>query len=228
MKVEIIDTGIGIQNERKLHILQFISGNANSYDSGIGLYASKLILGYIGSDKIYLQSTINYGTEFSFIVDIKSNQSIRKCTNDFILEDNYNLIQIDEENYDILIVDDIELNRKILISTLKDLRPNCLEAENGQKAVEIVKKMNDQNKHIKVIIMDISMPIMDGWEASKAIKDMEKNKIITKSPKIIAYTTYSSNDDINLCYQAGMTYCLNKPSTPSTILKVVNYYLSQY
>ena len=94
MKVEIIDTGIGIQNERKLHILQFISGNANSYDSGIGLYASKLILGYIGSDKIYLQSTINYGTEFSFIVDIKSNQSIRKCTNDFILEDNYNLIQI--------------------------------------------------------------------------------------------------------------------------------------
>ena len=227
MKFEIIDTGTGIQNEKKTHLLQLFSGTSKAYDSGIGLYVSKLILGYIGCDKIFLQSTVGYGTEFSFAVDIKLNQARRKYSknNNASCEESLNPLNINKENYDILIVDDNELSRKMLISTLKGLRPMYLEAENGQEAVEIIKRFNDQNKHIKVIIMDIDMPIMDGWEASRAIKDMERKKIIDKPPHIIGYMTYSSEEDIDMCYQCGMSYCLTKPITPTAIFKIIKYYL---
>ena len=238
LKFEFNDTGIGIQNERKTHLLNFFSGRSKLYDSGIGLYISKLILGYIGSGNVFLQSLVDHGTEFAFTVDIKSNQCSRRYSEscDPTIEENFDLnpVRIFEtnalhrDNCDILIVDDIELNRKILISTLKDLRPSYLEAENGREAVEIVKRMNDQNKHIKVIIMDCNMPIMDGWEAARVIIGMEVTKIIKKSPRIIAYTTYSSEEDITLCYECGMSYCLIKPSTPSEIVKTVKYYLENH
>ena len=238
LRFQFIDTGIGIHPERKAHLLEFLSGNINTYVSGIGLYVSKFILEYIGNGKIILQSVVGQGTEFSFIVDIQSNYSIKNnlevndsrqeqnCNlNSFKLFDNRNLHQA---NHEILIVDDIELNRKILISVLKDLRPYYLEAENGQEAVDIVKKMNRNNVFIKVIIMDCNMPVMDGLEATRQIKAMETNKVIYKSPKIIAYTTNSSEDDILMCYESGMSDCLIKPSTPSVILEKVKYYLENY
>ena len=238
LKFQFIDSGIGITKERAQHLLDFLSGNTTAYDSGIGLYISKLILEHIGKDKIILQSALGKGTEFSFNVDIQTKYSIKTLyeINDMTLEENLNLCPIrlfettnlHQENSEILIVDDIELNRKILISILKDLRPNYLEAENGQEAVEIIKRMNSKNNHVKVVIMDCNMPVMDGLEATRRIKAMEASKTIYKSPKIIAYTTNSSEDDITMCYKCGMSYCLIKPSTPSEIIETVKYYLKNH
>ena len=238
IKFQISDSGIGIPEERKSQLLNFFSNAEKNYNIGLGLYVSKMILSFLGDYHITLKSTLGEGTEFSFILPIKDKNSLLNSSSalDMCIDENcikkiiprFDVHTIDPMNYDVLIVDDIEINRKILISILKEQHLKVLEANNGREAVQIVKDMDAQEKIIKVIIMDCNMPIMDGWQASKIIRDMEDSKEIKKSPIIIGYTAYSSSEDIDLCYESGMNIYLVKPSAPPEILETVKCCLENY
>ena len=236
LKFILTDTGIGIPNERLSQLKSFFSTSNQSLLLGVGLYINKLLLHKIGTSKIKVKSKIGNGTKFSFLIDIDESQpsSSDSLYEDPTIDENikerfirlFETKKFHNTHYDILVVDDVEINRKIVISILKNKKLKILEAWNGQNAVDIVKDADRVGSKIKVVIMDLNMPIMDGWEATKIIKNLSLNREIKFNPIIIGYSAFSSDDDITKCYECGMSTYLMKPSSPETILKTVEYYLN--
>ena len=236
LKFILTDTGIGIPNERLSQLKSFFSTSNQSLLLGVGLYINKLLLHKIGTSKIKVKSKIGNGTKFSFLIDIDESQpsSSDSLYEDPTIDENikerfirlFETKKFHNTHYDILVVDDVEINRKIVISILKNKNLKILEAWNGQNAVDIVKDADRVGSKIKVVIMDLNMPIMDGWEATKIIKNLSLNREIKFNPIIVGYSAFSSDDDITKCYECGMSTYLMKPSSPETILKTVEYYLN--
>jgi signal transduction histidine kinase len=236
IKFKIIDSGVGIPEDRLGSIKDFFSNTSKIFSCGIGLYISKLLLDQLGNECLKVNSALGMGSTFSFVIKVSepilnscSTYTTDKSTEEGISDKKLKIFDTESFNKsdcEILIVDDIELNRKILVSVLKDNKVKILEAGNGREAVNFVREMNRVKKSIKVVIMDCSMPVMNGWEATKAIRELELQGEIVKSPAIIGHTAYSSDEDIRLCYESGMDTYLIKPSPPEAILKTVNYYLN--
>ena len=236
LKFILTDTGIGIPNERLSQLKSFFSKSSQSCTIGVGLYTSKLLLEKLESGKVKVKSRIGRGTKFSFVINIdKAQPESSDCLyDDPTIDENikkrfirvFETKNLRNTHYDILVVDDVEINRKIVISILKNQNLKILEAWNGQNAVDIVKDADRVGSKIKVVIMDLNMPIMDGWEATKIIKNLSLNREIKFNPIIIGYSAFSSDDDITKCYECGMSTYLMKPSSPETILKTVEYYLN--
>ncbi|WP_160689159.1 response regulator [Clostridium sp. C2-6-12] len=103
----------------------------------------------------------------------------------------------------ILLVDDNEMNRKIVISVLKSHNMNCDIAVNGREAIEAV-----SNKDYDMVFMDCQMPVMDGYESTAKIRQMEGNK---KHTTIIAMTANAMSEDEGKCIKAGMDFYISKP-----------------
>ena len=121
------------------------------------------------------------------------------------------------EKIPILIVDDEELNLFFLREVLETYNFEIIEATNGKKAVEIC----DENKEIKLILMDMKMPIMDGFEATQIIKSKFPNM------KVIAQTAYALAYDEEKAKSAGCDEYLTKPLSLTLLDKIfVKYQLA--
>lgn len=97
----------------------------------------------------------------------------------------------------------------------------CIEAKNGKEAVDLVLEASQNNRPFKVIIMDCQMPEMDGWEASRCIKSLHASLLIDKMPDIIGYTTFTSKEDIQKCFDSGMSHYISKPAACSVIMQQI-------
>ncbi|GAL35358.1 CheY-like receiver [Vibrio maritimus] len=104
-------------------------------------------------------------------------------------------------------VEDNKVNQQIVSLNLKKLAIDFVIANNGQEAIDIYQHQHDS---IGLILMDCMMPVLDGFEATKAIRDYEKNEGI-KQTHIIALTASVLDDDIKRCYDSGMDDYLPKP-----------------
>ena len=121
----------------------------------------------------------------------------------------------------ILIVDDNPFNVLVTKNLIKELGYPIETALGGNEAIEIVKRLNDNGLSIKVIFMDCEMPIMNGYETTKALKDMMARKEIPPIP-IIALTANSNNkEEIEKCDAAGMEDYLTKPTSQRAILRAL-------
>ncbi|KAL4427544.1 hypothetical protein ABPG74_019500 [Tetrahymena malaccensis] len=131
---------------------------------------------------------------------------------------------LDNQNDTILIVDDVAFNLIALRNTLKLIYPNLniLEAQNGKQAVERVHEFNGK---IDLIIMDINMPIMDGFQAISIINQEIKDQILEYVP-IIAHTAFDNNEDKQKCFQLGAKGFLPKPVKKLELEKSVRAFLS--
>ena len=138
----------------------------------------------------------------------------------------------------ILIVDDDIFNVSALESIMKKLGYTCDTAFNGKQAIEKISERNKEKKcglfcstSYRTIFMDCSMPIMDGFEASKVLKSKMQRKEIPDTP-IVACTAFVQEREKQRAHEAGMEFHLIKPITPekirSTLRKVENYYSSKY
>ncbi len=117
----------------------------------------------------------------------------------------------------ILLVDDNNVNRKVAVNILGKLGFNADIAENGKQVLDIL-----ENKNYDLIFMDIFMPEMDGYEATRIIRNKYNNK--TK-PVIIAMTANSSKEDIDKCYEFGMNDYISKPVKIENLkLKLEDWY----
>ncbi len=118
------------------------------------------------------------------------------------------------KKYNFLIVDDIYMNRLLLKAIIKDLCNEIKEAANGQEAIDIIK-----NENIDIILMDIEMPVMNGVETTKYIR----NKM--SSPKntlpIIALTAHNPDDFFESYHNAGFDQLLTKPYSFKKILSAI-------
>jgi two-component system, cell cycle response regulator DivK len=120
------------------------------------------------------------------------------------------------ENKTVLIVDDIEVNFIFLETILADTHIKTLYATNGQIAVDMCKKNND----IDVVLMDIKMPVMDGYEATRLIKKDNPDL------PVIIQTAYSFNEEYERCRELGCNDYITKPLKSENVISVLAKYLA--
>lgn len=199
VQFSVIDTGIGIAEDK----LKFIFENYQQASSstarvfggtGLGLAIAKRLIENQGGT-IQLKSKINEGSTFSFTMSFpKTNTKIE-------IESGTIKIDKDFQNIKVLVVEDVKLNQLLLRTILDNFNFKNDIADNGKIALE---KM--QTETYDIILMDLQMPEMDGFEATSQIR----NKLNSKVP-IIALTADVTTVDIDKCKAAGMNDYISKP-----------------
>ncbi|MCL2831561.1 MAG: response regulator [Treponema sp.] len=161
------------------------------------------------------------------------SSSIIDCLNDFLGMKNRAVINAASpkkfSGKRLLIAEDIEINREILLTLLDNsgLIIDC--AENGNEAVAMVA---DAHEKYDIVFMDVQMPVMDGLEATRHIREMEKKQSLTSQSKvskrmpIIAMTANVFKDDIEACITVGMDDHLGKPLDMDKVMEKLQKYLS--
>jgi len=178
LKIDIKDTGIGIPKDQQKKIFEsFVQqdGQKNRQYGGTGLgLAICLKLIKMMNGNIHLESKENHGSIFSIMLN-----NIKIANHKQLISKEEESCQIEFEKSSILVVDDVQLNRKLIIESFKEQNITFYEASNGQEAINIVSEFKPS-----LILMDIKMPIMDGLEATKILK----KDVRYKSIPIIALT----------------------------------------
>ncbi|MCE2595213.1 response regulator [Motilimonas cestriensis] len=129
-----------------------------------------------------------------------------------------------QQNYNVLVVDDNEINRFVAKGLLETFPITLYNAKNGKEALELLKTMQGKNG-IQLILMDCQMPIMNGFDATKHIRNGETGSIIKDVP-IIAMTAGAMSGDKDACLQAGMNDFIAKPIDPAIFEKKIKHWLN--
>lgn len=202
----IQDTGIGISKEFQEKLFESFERERTSSDSGIqgtglGLAITKKLFDLMNGS-IECKSEIGVGTTFTFEITCqKSSKDLIKQILSFEQQ------EINFEEKRLLIVEDNSLNREIILELLSDYNFMTETATNGQEAVEIVEKSKEN--YFDAILMDIQMPIMDGYEATRIIRSLE-NKTKANIP-IIAITANAFEEDREKSKERGINTHVAKP-----------------
>jgi CheY-like chemotaxis protein len=112
---------------------------------------------------------------------------------------------------DVLVAEDNEINQQVILMTLEMTGLSFRIVGNGSAAVSVWRSL-----HPRVILMDISMPVMNGWEATKMIRDEEK--VTGERVAILALTAHALQGDRERCLEAGMDDYVQKPVTPDLLI----------
>jgi PAS domain S-box-containing protein len=231
LRFEVADTGIGIDAEEKMRLFQpftqaDVSTTRRFGGTGLGLAICKEIVEMMGGE-IGVESEIGKGSRFWFTVALVSGFRFQVSGEDELgIAGNTEFTGNDQklgtwnlkpETIKILIVDDNEINREVTRKLLEHIGYECETAENGAEAV---KKCAETK--FDLILMDCQMPEMDGFTATKTIRQTEK----THHPKIIALTANSAETEHEKCLRAGMDDYLCKPVTKNDLIEILNKHFS--
>lgn len=132
-------------------------------------------------------------------------------------DDNYSNRNKDYSGYHVLLVEDIELNQEIAVELLSMIGVQVEVADDGARAVEIFEASPEE--HFALIFMDIHMPIMDGYEATKRIRRMDRRD--AKSVWIVAMTADAFVEDVRHAKDAGMNEHISKPVDPEHLQEIL-------
>jgi signal transduction histidine kinase/CheY-like chemotaxis protein/Tfp pilus assembly protein PilF len=216
----ISDTGIGIDQNKLKEVFnsfeQVVTNTTRKYGgTGLGLSISKKLV-TLHNGKIWVESEKGKGSQFHFTIPYQ------KCKDQQCAEDTstqmLNTRAFDQlKGIKILLVEDNEFNAIVAREELEHaIKNSSIEvAENGSIAIERV-----QSSNFDVVLMDVQMPVMNGYEATQAIRDLvgEKSKI-----PIIAMTANVMKEEVELCFKAGMDDFIGKPfETEELIHKIHN------
>ncbi len=127
----------------------------------------------------------------------------------------------DGQELSILLVEDVLVNQMVVQGMLSQAGLSADWAQNGQEAVEKVK-----DNFYDLVLMDIQMPIMDGYQASQAIRIYQEANHLPATP-IIALTAHAMKGDMERCYEAGMNDYLTKPITADKLIETIKHWLGQ-
>ena len=213
----ITDTGIGMTEEQMQKLFKAFEQADNTIaikygGTGLGLAISQNLINQMGG-VITVESELNKGSEFKFSLKLKRAELIKN-------EDDSHL-SVSFEDKQILLVEDIEINRIIILELLSDTMVEIDEAVDGQNAVEIFG--NSEIGHYDMIFMDIQMPNMNGYEATRAIRALDRSD--AKSVPIIAMTANAYREDIEHAIDSGMNDHLAKPVDIDTLKRTLAHWL---
>jgi len=210
---EISDTGIGIRRSRLDSIFdsfkQETSHTTRQYGgTGLGLAITKNLIQLMDS-KIYLESTFGEGSKFSFELELK------KSKNKTLSAGELNSRKSSLRDIRILVVDDNALNREIFFDLINNYKNNVeVEmADDGKMALLKVK----QSKY-DIILMDLQMPVMDGYEATRQIRKLKSSKA---NIPIIAMTAHVLDGVAEKCNEAGMNDYISKPINLTILNQII-------
>ena len=218
LNISVADTGVGIPADQQLNIFdafeQVKGQRSEKYGgTGLGLAITKRIAEAMGGS-LALESAVGRGS--TFIVEIKDVEVAAVSELDTNQDEIFDLNAISFEPARILIVDDIDYNRELLISYLEGYKFELNEASNGMVAIVNIRK-HEPN----LILLDMKMPVMDGYEVSEILKNDEHLKDIP----IVAVTALALKQDEERISKICDGY-LSKPVKKGELIKEVMKYLS--
>ncbi len=164
---EISDTGIGIGEDKLQNIFEVFSQADSSTvrlfgGTGLGLSLCKQYLELMGSE-IKVVSELGKGSRFSFTLPVKEGNGETEATQDELMQTGQ---AIDFHDFRLLLVEDADVNRMMIRQFLENWWPlQCIEASNGEEAINLARQSS-----FDLILMDIRMPVIDGYEATRQIR----------------------------------------------------------
>lgn len=219
LRFDITDTGIGIPKNKLQTIFEsFTQADASvtrKYGgTGLGLTIVKQLI-ELQKGSIRVISEENVGSTFTFTISYQLGKT------EFFDEAKLSKPKFNSQlkNASVLLVEDNDINRLYASSILKMWGCHYETAENGVVALEKIR-----NNSFDVILMDIQMPVMDGFETTKAIR---KGDPLKNNVPIIALTANATQKDFEKCIAAGMNDCITKPFTQDDLLKTLTKYLGK-
>jgi signal transduction histidine kinase/CheY-like chemotaxis protein len=234
IRIEVSDTGIGISPEQIGRIFsefeQAENSTSRSYGgTGLGLAISKRIVEMMGGH-IEVSSQVGAGSLFRFDLRVEKGkggpgqESAGEVAQEAAAADGDALLDKDRtfEGSRVLLVEDLEVNREIVLALLEPtlLAIDC--AKHGQEALEMFQAAPDA---YDLIFMDIQMPVMDGLEATRAIRALDEPR--AKTIPIIAMTANVFREEVEEYLAAGMTDHIGKPIDLPNVLTKLDQYLGR-
>ena len=224
VKFSVTDTGIGMTEAFLKRIFTPFEQEDNflsrRYEgSGLGLSISHNLVSLMGGT-MNVASTPGTGSRFEFIVTFEIAQA------DEVEEEeveNTEVYDIDLDGMRILLVDDIEINRAIVMEVLRDSGLAIDQASDGEEALN--KYLSSPSGYYDCILMDVQMPRMDGYKATKAIRGAERED---NDLPIIAMTANALKEDVDSALASGMNDHLAKPIDFELCVKTIRKYCAQH
>ncbi|MEC4984614.1 MAG: GAF domain-containing protein [Oscillatoria sp. PMC 1068.18] len=214
----VIDTGSGIAPEESELLFepftQTETGLKSGQGTGLGLPISQKFVQLMGG-KIEVSSTPNLGSKFSFAISL-STVVETGVTNSQPINQNIIGLAANQEKYRILVVEDNPANRFLLVKLLEDLGFEVREATNGQEALAV---WSNWDAHL--ILMDMQMPVMNGYEAIAKIRSSPKGQ----ATRIIALTASVFDEQRQQILAVGCNDLVHKPFRQEELLAKIGQYL---
>ncbi len=210
------DTGIGMSKEFQEKAFEQFERERTSTESGmtgsgLGLAITKKLVDLMGG-QIIIESELSKGTEISAILTfaLVKNKDLDKTTKSTKM--------IDMTGKRVLLVEDNDFNREIARYVLEDMGIIVEEAENGSVAVNHILK--SEESYYDLVLMDIQMPVMDGYTAAREIRNIA-NPQIANVP-IIAMTANAFKEDRDKCLEYGMNEHISKPIDAIVLMETIS------
>jgi PAS domain S-box-containing protein len=212
------DSGIGIDSSRQKAIFErFIQADISDKQAyqgaGLGLSISKAYVEMLGG-KLWVESEKGIGSTFYFTVPYTTKP---KETDENTIETTKGVMDNEIENLKILIVEDDETSELLISNVLKKMSREILKASNGFEAIKLCRN----NPDIDLILMDIKMPVMDGYESTQQIRQFNKDVII------IAQTACGLTGDRENAIAAGCNAYISKPIIKVELLTLIKTYFKK-
>jgi len=216
----VIDTGIGINREKQKNLFQPFQQAESSTSrefggTGLGLSISKNIIEMMGG-RIWVESELGQGASFFFTLKAKCAAE----TNQALPAQADTETDLKFTGKSILLVEDMEINREIVLALLEPTQLIVDCAENGEEAVKMFRQA--PNKY-GMIFMDIQMPLMDGYQTTRNIRALDIPN--AKTIPIVAMTANVFRDDIEKSLESGMNSHIGKPLNFDEVMGKLRMYL---
>ncbi|GES61924.1 sensor histidine kinase/response regulator [Aspergillus terreus] len=240
LECAVTDTGIGIPEEQKSRLFrpfsQADSSTARSYGgSGLGLSICKAIIEDVLGGAIWLDSTPGKGTTVTFHLSFnkvkdpaakapwakKGDKDKNKTTPVPTARD---LTMIPRDQIRVCIAEDNPINQKIAVKFVTGLNLQCEAYSDGRQAVEALRTRSREGNPFHVVLMDVQMPTLDGYNATREIRrdpDPNVNEVL-----VIAMTASAIEGDREKCLDAGMNNYLPKPVRSTVLSDMLDQYLA--
>jgi PAS domain S-box-containing protein len=220
IRVSVKDTGIGIEPERVKVIFESFSQAAADITrkfggTGLGLSITKRMLNLMGTD-IEVDSKPGYGSEFSFTLACEPgdlNAVQKQQTRHDLTAD------LRAQPIHLLLVEDNRVNQIVATNFLKKWGIDVMIANNGREAVDKI-----QSKAYDIVLMDLQMPEMDGYEATRRIRSMNHD-VYFKNVPIVALTASAMLDIKYKVIEFGMNDFVSKPFQPEDLQAIISKYV---
>lgn len=215
------DSGIGMSEDFQKHIYEPFTqekkGGASKFGgTGLGMPITKKLVEKMGGN-ITFESESGIGTTFAITIPFKINPEVDRS------EDTQEFSLHALDGVHILLVEDNELNMEIAEFSLQNAGAKITKAWNGQEAVEIFQASSIGD--FDVILMDVMMPVMNGYEATKNIRSLSRED--AKTIPIIAMTANAFSEDKIKAQEAGMNEHIAKPINMKLLLRIVSKLVNQ-
>ncbi|MBV0933612.1 PAS domain-containing hybrid sensor histidine kinase/response regulator [Marinobacterium weihaiense] len=219
VRFSVSDTGPGIDPETRSKLFRpFVQGDASATrqhgGTGLGLTISERLVDMLGGDGIHLETAPGQGSRFSFVIPLRNSSAAELAR---LAEDNSSPLAKDVRfDGHVLLAEDNPINQEVARAQLQQLGVTLVVVDNGQRAVEAV-----ATQHFDLVLMDIQMPVMDGFEAAR--------RIVQQHPDlpVVALTAAVMPEDRDRAAEAGMCAHLGKPFDRTALAEVLAQWLPE-